>query len=330
MLKNSLKFFLGIAVGIILILIWTKFIDFEKMMEYMKSVKLSFIILAGILYIFSYFIRSIRWKVLLSPIIKMPISKVFMIWMSGSFINYIIPIRAGEFGKSIYIKRLTKTPIAQTLPSVFIDKFLDSFAIFVVLLMIPFIDIEMPKSISYLLFILITVCILGSLILIFSVISKKITLKILLKLCFFFPKHLKEKINDFLNIFIEGIALFKNNLSLIPISIILTALAVIIDALYFFMVFKAFSQDINFFMVLFGYTLINLSYILPHPPAQIGSNELIMITIFSIGLGLDKEMVSAVMAFAHILTGILLSTIGIGSISFLGIKAFDFSLSNNS
>jgi len=50
--------------------------------------------------------------------------------------------------------------------------------------------------------------------------------------------------------------------------------------------------------VLFGYSLINLSYGLPQPPAQLGSNEWMMIVIFSLGFSLTKSAASAVMAFA--------------------------------
>jgi hypothetical protein len=44
------------------------------------------------------------------------------------------------------------------------------------------------------------------------------------------------------------------------------------------------------------HTLINLSYAILRPPAQLGSNEWMMIIIFSIGFGLDKvHCLSAIM-----------------------------------
>jgi len=87
--------------------------------------------------------------------------------------------------------------------------------------------------------------------------------------------------------------------------------------------FRAFAQVIPFPIILFGYTLIYLSYILPTPPAQIGSNELIMVLVFSVGLGLNKDMVSAVMAFAHLLTGLLIVIVGLISFSYIGVNIAD-------
>jgi len=63
--------------------------------------------------------------------------------------------------------------------------------------------------------------------------------------------------------------------------------------------------------VLFGYTLINLSYALPQPPAQLGSNEWMMIIIFSAGFALTKDSASAIMAFAHVLTAVLIGITGL-------------------
>jgi uncharacterized membrane protein YbhN (UPF0104 family) len=73
-------------------------------------------------------------------------------------------------------------------------------------------------------------------------------------------------------------------------------------------------------MVLFGYTLINMSYALPQPPAQLGSNEWMMIIIFSLGFNLTKSSASAIMAFAHILTALLMGIVGAFAFAYSGFE----------
>jgi uncharacterized protein (TIRG00374 family) len=99
-----------------------------------------------------------------------------------------------------------------------------------------------------------------------------------------------------------------------------TAFAVLLDALYFSCVFRAFSMDVPFVMVLFGYTLISLSYILPTPPAQIGHNEAVMVLIFAVGFGLGRDEVTAVMILAHLMTGLIVTGIGLWSFGAMSIK----------
>jgi len=94
------------------------------------------------------------------------------------------------------------------------------------------------------------------------------------------------------------------------------------DGTYFYLLFRAFGILYPFAITLFGYTLINLSYAIPQPPAQLGSNEWMMIIIFSIGFGLTKSTASAIMAFGHILTAGLMSLWGIIAFAVLGPELF--------
>jgi len=67
---------------------------------------------------------------------------------------------------------------------------------------------------------------------------------------------------------------------------VLTILAVLSEGFFVYMIFKSLGlQDIGFIKIIFGYTLMNLTYILPTPPAQIGSNEFMWVVIFLLHLG---------------------------------------------
>jgi uncharacterized membrane protein YbhN (UPF0104 family) len=79
----------------------------------------------------------------------------------------------------------------------------------------------------------------------------------------------------------------------------------------------------NVAMIFFGYTLLNLAYILPQPPGQLGSNELLMSIIFVSGMGMNYADAGSLIAVAHLLTGILVSLLGILSLSVIGIRIID-------
>lgn len=322
-MSDKKKIIIGIAVGIILIIVWMQFINVSEVLSYLKKLNVFYVLIASFLYLLSYFIRSIRWRQILKPVCKLSIKEVYFTWMAGFFLNYLIPIRAGEFAKSYFIKRTKGVPIAKSLPSIFIDKVFDSISIFLVIGLIPFLHVNISKPLLILIFLLIAVFILGAGILIISTTNKPLVVKILTKFFFFIPKKIKTKFFEIIEIFVEGVGLFKHHSKILPSVIGLTIVAVLIDSVYFFFIFRAFAQVIPFSIILFGYTLIYLSYILPTPPAQIGSNELIMVLIFSVGLDLNKEMVSAVMSFAHLLTGLIIVVVGLISFSYIGVNIAD-------
>ena len=99
---------------------------------------------------------------------------------------------------------------------------------------------------------------------------------------------------------------------------LLTLFAVLSEAIYIYAVFKAFGSEVSYLEILFGYTLMNLTYILPTPPAQIGSNQFMWVLIFSFALGLDKNLTSAAVTFSHLLTSIWIFLLG--GISLIALK----------
>ncbi len=72
-------------------------------------------------------------------------------------------------------------------------------------------------------------------------------------------------------------------------------------------------------VVLYGYTFFNLAFILPTPPGQVGSNELIGLLIFSGSFGVSRSAVGAMFLFSHPWTGLLMSFTGLACLSALGL-----------
>lgn len=311
---------IGLIIGLGLILIWLNFVDIREVSNYLRYLKAEFVVLSLLFYIFAYLIRSLRWKVLLQQVQEMTLMKTFLILMAGNFTNYLIPIRAGEIMKCYFIKKLHGTRMSKTLPSVFIDKLFDMTGIFIVLLLLLILPVTLPPALSILIAIILIILVAGCLVLFSAVSAKEKIIGFLKKLLFFIPVRFEEKLAEIIRLFIDGLALFKNHKKIIVPVVTLSVLAVFFDSFFFYSIFLAFGVKVNYFYVLLGYTLIYLSYIIPHPPAQMGSNELIMILIFVAGFGLPADMSGAVMLFSHLLTGIVIVTIGIGAYSYAGIE----------
>jgi uncharacterized protein (TIRG00374 family) len=315
---------LSVLAGFIFLYLWFVWIDFDQLLGYFKKINLFTALIAFSSYMMSYFIRSYRWKLLLSPQKKIKQSDSFAYFLAGNFINYLIPIRAGELAKCALVKKNYKIRFSHSFPSVFIDKLFDTLGLFVILLLLPFINIQLDSALYLLIYLLIFLFVIGALVLLFASLYEDKTTRLLQKIFFFFPNKYKTKFHEFIELFVQGTAIFKKHNTLLIPCVLLSFLAVFTDSFFFWNLFRSFSESISFPYVMFGYTLIYLSYVLPHPPAQIGSNELIMVLIFSVGMGLNKEMVSAVMSFSHLITGILIVISGLISVSFAGFKLLDF------
>jgi len=319
-MNKRLTIFLSIALGLILIGIWLYIVDFGEMLNTFKKVKTSFVFPLGIVFIFIYFLRSLRWKIILSPVQNITIFESFNLCMANYFVNFLIPVHAGELAKSLLLKNMKGTPVAKSLPTVYIDKVTDLLPIFLLLIVASFLKTKI-SFISYLaagiFFIILAILILS---LIFLVYKKNVALTWIERIFFFLPLTFKMKLRSFFNLFADGIssmALLSDRL--LEISG-LTILALLVHCFFMWLFFYSFGINLPILTVLVGYLLLNASFILPAPPGFSGSLELTFVFIFTYLYGYDKNLVSAVAVSSHVFTAILFGLFGFSSIALIGTK----------
>lgn len=316
--KRLYSLIFGLVAGLVLIAIWLSYTEFSNVVSLIKGVRPDLVLIASLIYISAYFIRSLRWNMLIPPEAKVSVWRSWLYSNGGNFVNYMIPIRIGELVKAWFIRRNHKLPIMKTLPSIFIDKSFDTIGIFFVLIIMPFLAIKLNTPMLILLGILFVVFILSLILILVAAYRQDKVIRILTAVFARLPHKIGTKLTTYMEIFVRGLNILEHHWSVLLLSIGLTAAGIALDGAYFWLLFKAFSINYPFVLVLFGYTLINLSYALPQPPAQLGSNEWMMIIIFSVGFGLTKDSASAIMVFAHVLTALIMTTLGLMSFAISG------------
>lgn len=329
-MKNKLNIIIGIIIGIAFLGLWFILVDINEILSYLGRLNIFHLILFTFFYILAYFIRSYRWRLILKPIFTMKILESFSYFMAGMLINYIIPVRAGEVAKSFFLKKNEGVKISKSLPSIFIDKLTDLFPIIVIIILIPILSIPVGRTLTWIIVAILALYVIFLFILIFSMKSPENMHKILMKLSFFLPNKFKLKLEEFFVSFIDGMGILKGRVKDTILIYVLTIIAVLSEGFFVYMIFKSLGlQDVGFIKILFGYTLMNLTYILPTPPAQIGSNEFMWVVIFSFALGVNNNLTGAAVATVHILTTIVIFAIGAISLSSIGIKLSEVLKSNN-
>jgi len=314
---------IGFLIGIILIYLWLKAIDLKQVVAYLHHINIYFILISLLCYLTAYFLRSLRWRKILWAIEPTTKGEIYALFMSGMMINYLLPLRVGEFSKGYFLKISRQLPMSKSLPTILIDKTFDLFPIVILFILIPFLPRHLHPDILHLLNMIFIAFLIILILIAVCIFQKNWSRKILNLFSFCLPRN---KIQKIINNFLEGIHTI-NNLKILLYALFFTVLALFMDVLYIITMFKAFGQTTDFISMLFGYTVFNLSFIFPTPPAQIGSTEAINLLIFNLFLGLNRNLVAACLGFAHLLTGLLIFIIGWGSLLYLNITiktAFSF------
>jgi glycosyltransferase 2 family protein len=319
-MNQRLTLYLSITLGFLLVGIWFYIIDFGEMLSVFQTVKISLIFPLILLFTISYFLRSLRWKVFLSPIENITAIESFNLCMINYFINFLIPVHAGELLKSLLLKRMKGTPVSKSLPSVYIDKITDLLPIFLLLIMAPFIKGEL-SSISYLASaIILFLLLLFAFSLIFVIYRKDFSITCLEKLFFFLPGTFKLRLRSFLDRFIEGLSSLSQLSNRLFEIIGLTFLALIFHCFFMWLFFFSFGIELPILTLLVGYSLLHVAFILPAPPGFSGTLELTFVFIFTFLFGHDKNIVSAVASSSHVFIAILFGLFGISAIALIGTK----------
>ncbi|MFP4081633.1 MAG: lysylphosphatidylglycerol synthase transmembrane domain-containing protein [Candidatus Aminicenantes bacterium] len=319
-MKQRFSIFLSIVVGLILVGLWLYMVDVGEMFKVLKEIRLAFIFPLGMLFLLAYFLRSLRWKVILSPLQKITVLESFHLCMTNYFVNFLIPVHAGEVIKSVLLKRMKRTPVSQSLLTVYVDKATDLFPVFLLLGAAPFVKAQV-KAVIYMVSGILLVVVLVFVFSLFAVAYKKNAfLTWMEKIMFFLPAKLIMKWRNFLNVFIEGISSLPRLSSRLPEIMGLTLLALIVHCGFLWLFFYSLGIDLPLLTVFVGYLLLNASFILPAPPGFSGSLELIFLFIFSYLYGYHKNTVSAVAASSHVFTAVLFSFFGFLSIALIGAR----------
>ncbi len=318
MKKNTINWIAGIVLGAIFLIAWIRIVDWQEFLKFFREFDLKMVLVFSLFYLLAYILRSLRWRIILKPIYKMGYMESFSIFMSGMLVNYIIPVRAGEIAKSVILKTRENVKISDSLPSIFIDKLTDLFPIILIMILIPLVSVKLNSALHIIIGLLFLIFLIFLIFLFFAVNHKDKAIRILNFFLKLIPKKYRKKFEGFFINFVDGMAIMHGRFAENCLVYFLTILAVLSEAIYIYAVFRAFGSEVSYLKILFGYTLMNLTYILPTPPAQIGSNQFMWVLIFSFALGVNENLTSAAVAFSHLLTSIWIFIIG--GISLIALK----------
>jgi uncharacterized protein (TIRG00374 family) len=315
---NKRKLLFLLFLGLIFLFIWLKIVNLPQLFAYFRDISVSKGILFSFFYLLAYFFRSLRWRLIMFPIKKLSVFSAFLIYMIGLFFNYLIPIRAGEVAKAALLKTKYQLRFSHTLPTIFLDKLFDLMPILLILLLIPILAIQLTHFLQGVIALLLFIWLLFFMFLFFAIYHQTKAIALLHRLMPLCPHQFREKLSDFFSHFVHGLSILRGKHFMNSMIMLLTICAVFSEAFFIYSLFLLFGATISFPAILFGYTLMNLTYILPTPPAQIGSNQFMWTIIFSFALGVNENLTGAVVTFSHLLTAFIIIFTGI--LAILGMR----------
>jgi uncharacterized protein (TIRG00374 family) len=324
--KTISRIVLSLAIGIILLvaLIWWTGLD--EIGAVIGSASPLWLAASAAVIPPAYFLRAIRWKLLLNPVKKtVQVNNTFWSTALGSMVNTIIPIRLGEFARAYVLGEKEGTGFAPGLSSIVVERTLDMIGLLsigIITMLLVSTQAELPSLVVNI-FTLVAIFIAVVLAIIIIGIKKEdFIIRILMRVTSRIPfiKKYTVKISDFASSLIKGLQGLSQNPKMFIVNMSITWILWIIYTSATYFTFIAFNYPISFVAAILGGALMSLSHILPATPGYVGSYETFWALIFfALGV-LENPLLVATAVISHLVG--LMPVIILGSISivWLGVS----------
>jgi uncharacterized protein (TIRG00374 family) len=140
MTKKS--YWIGLAVSLLFLFLFLRKMDWPAVGNILRGIELIYILPLMLVNFLTILIRAERWKYILRPIQKVPLTELYKVMAIGFMANYLLPARVGELLRAFLLGSRLRISKTASLATIVVEKVFDGFTIMLllvaVLLFMPF------------------------------------------------------------------------------------------------------------------------------------------------------------------------------------------------
>ncbi len=312
------KILFNTILGIVLIYIWSRFVDLPQIMLTISKVNLFYLLPIFLLMLLSPIIRAVRLKIFLAEIKKISLKDLIFLNGVAMILNFFIPIRAGEVAKGIYLNTEYSLNLGKSIVWIFLDRFVD---FLVVLLLAGVFLFLIPTSLNTTVINVITIMLILTLLLTYlAVFQLDFSGKIISFLRpLLIEKHIKIYFDRLTSFILDSFSILDRHPKDLSFMVLLTVLAYGVDAGIWYFSFLSLGMKMDFLKMYLGQLLSALTYLIPAAPGYVGSAEASGLLILSGVFGVGANLASAMIVLFHIISAVFVLVYGLISIFSLKI-----------
>ena len=262
---------LGVAVSALFTYIAVRNAHLAQTGSALRDTRYAWLVPSLALLVVAFLIRAVRWQSLFPRDARPPLGPVVQATFIGYLANAILPARAGEAARTVALNKTAKTPIAQSVGTVFVERAEDVLALVLLLfVMLPWLpDVSWLRAAGYLAVGLVLVlAVTAAVMLVWGERAVRLVLRPLARLPFV-PRDALERAPEHFTRGLIGLV----SVRIAVVSFAWTTLSWIVLGAAFWLVLVASGIDVSPLAGEFVVIAIGLAMILPSSPAALGVFE---------------------------------------------------------
>lgn len=131
--SNNIKALLGLIVTVVLFWLLFRQVDILLFLRYLSESRWSYVLAGMALYLSSFVVRGLRWRVLLGHLKQVPLPEAIRLVVAGYAVNNVLPGRIGEFTRAYLAGNRNGISRTAALASIFVERIFDGLTVFLIL-----------------------------------------------------------------------------------------------------------------------------------------------------------------------------------------------------
>jgi len=315
-MNRWLRLGLQTAFGLALLWLWLRTVSLPEVLAHARVQSWWAVALMLVLFLLTSAIRARRWLLLLRPLAPVGMVRAFAMNAAGGLLNYVLPIRSGDAARAWWLWRRHRIPAGSALATIVIDKTCDLAAVAAVLVALEVVAltgaVHAPRGLlgAVALAIGLLGAVSGTALLGPRLARSRLARRAL-------PARFASGLAGQAFAFRAGArGLWTPDLTIRLAA--LTALALLIDAFNFTLLFTAVGVSVPLVKAMAAYPAILLSFAVPAGPGYLGNLEVAGSLVLGGGLGLASSVAAGAIVLYHAITAANALTLGLLSFFLVG------------
>ena len=280
---------------------WTAFFASLKSANYVYIV---FLVLWGSA---SYFLRAMRWRVLLTSQREVRPINVFWANMAGYLGNNVLPARAGELIRAAYIARTENIPTAFTLATGITERLIDLAALVLIAVVSLFFVDAFPDSIQGAIRSFVVIAVFGVLFIFLLSFFRNFAIRVVISFPFLSNSR-KAKFLEMMDHFMDGTKVIAQHGRGLPF-LYFTLIIWLMDGAGTMMFAFALQETLTLAQAFVFIAALGLSSAIPSTPGYVGVYQFVAVTVL-VPFGFERETALALILLSQVFTLLIVSIWG--------------------
>jgi len=298
---KSWRAWLGICISLVFLYFAFRGQDFGEIRRALGEVNLLWTIPALMLYFCGVWIRALRWRVLLRPVVSVSARELFPVAIVGYMANNVLPLRAGELVRSIVVRQRFGVRKTSVLATIAVERLFDGLTMLAfMLLAASFVSFTSQlENLALVAFGLFAVVLIGLFALTLGGGFRDRLLQLVLGPM---PTTMADRVERMAESFLTGLGVFRRRRDLLVVSG-LSMLAWLFEASTYWVLAIGFGgtvrDSMGFAATLLTTGVANMATLIPSSPGYIGQFEYGVKLVLSGALGVPESSALAYALLVH-------------------------------